>query len=75
MSEIDYQAVIDDLERKRDELDAAINGIRAIMGIQGTPNSAFYRTPGGVRGEQLASDTFFNLSVIETGKGVNAFAV
>ena len=37
MAAIDYTTVLADLEAKRDELDKAITGIRAMLGIARSP--------------------------------------
>jgi hypothetical protein len=70
--EIDYAAVLADLERKRDELDRAIAAIRPFAGQGGgSPEGG---APGGGgpnssgRGEaprELRSDTFFNMKAPE----------
>ena len=63
MSEIDYGAVLEDLERRRDELDAAINAVRPLAGLEpATPR------PDRSSGGQLTSDAFFGLNIMDAVK-------
>ena len=72
MSEIDYTAVLADLERKRAELDAAINGIRFMIGAGAdTPEPAVY--PQGTTNlvdpiQPPKSHAFFNMAIAEAAK-------
>ena len=74
---IDYQAVLDDLMAKRQQIDAAIEGIRAMASMSGgviddqgvevsptspPPAGSPERSPGAASGAGLADDTFFGLS-------------
>jgi hypothetical protein len=66
--EINYEAVLADLEARRAALDTAIASIRQILGLtsitSGAPASA--AAPGDVT--SIASDAFFSMSVIEAAK-------
>lgn len=70
-NEIDYTAVLADLERKRDELDRAIAAIRQFTGQGGgSPDGGAPGgggNAGGGRGEgrELRSDAFFNMKAPE----------
>src|SRR4051812_32884046 len=61
-----YAAVLEDLERQRDELTTAINAIRRVMGL------ALSETPTGssrpASGAQLRSDEFFQMPIIDAAK-------
>src|SRR3990172_2133010 len=70
--QIDYKAVLADLKRRRDELDMAIQAIQRILGLVrgdstsvSAPKETF--TPIGSDNE-IASDTFFNMSILEAVK-------
>ena len=72
---IDYQAVLADLEKKRDDLDKAIAGIRLLIGLpQASNNGAQAEPPAGSgsmgppapRGssdQNIPSDAFFGMSI------------
>lgn len=68
-SGIDYVAVLADLEAKRDKLDAAIAGIRTMLGIPGAATSSA-TTGGGSNGgsTEIETDTFFSLSIPDAAK-------
>ena len=57
MKEIDYGSVLADLEKRRAELDAAINAIRQITGQAATTMT----TPANL--SDIPSDAFFGLSI------------
>ena len=59
MPDIDYTAVLADLERKRDELDAAINAIRPFVG---TAASSGTDRPGP---DGLQPDSFFGMNILD----------
>ena len=59
MPDIDYTAVLADLERKRDELDAAINAIRPFLGTAGS-SGPDRPGPEGVR-----PDSFFGMNILD----------
>lgn len=68
-NEIDYGAVLADLERKREELDRAIAALRPFASQGGAPDGG---APGGgggsgrgEGGKELRSDTFFNMKAPE----------
>jgi hypothetical protein len=65
-----YAAVLADLERRRDELDRLIAGIRHVMGLGGSSPEGAPGGGGGTvhRGEparELRSDAFFNMKAPE----------
>lgn len=78
---IDYQAVLADLEAKREQLDAAIAGIRVMLGVSESDAAGAgepAKTSGGTKasgvvaanGTVVATDTFFGLS---TSQAVRKF--
>jgi hypothetical protein len=66
---IDYAAVLADLEAKRDKLDAAIAGIRTMLGMPAGATTGATTGGGGNGGStEIESDTFFSLSIPEAAK-------
>lgn len=63
MDEIDYQAVLTDLERRREELNSAINAIRLILGQGEVAPPAASNILG-----KPSSDAFFGMSIIDAAK-------
>ena len=73
MSEIDYPAVLADLERRRDELDAAINAIRYIVGSPSVDTPMPYVGPKSTTTlvdpiQPPKSHTFFNMGIGDAAK-------
>lgn len=62
---IDYNAVLVDLRKKRDEIDKAICGIEIILGL--TPSASPTSTPQA-HSNHIAEDAFFGLSIAEAAK-------
>ena len=64
-----YQTVLEDLERKRDELTTAINTLRNVMGLAPS-DTADGGSPGGrpMTSRKLRSDEFFNMSILDAAK-------
>jgi len=63
---IDYNAVLADLKKKRDELDKAIAGIEVIIGL--APNSgvqAAQPQPSLAANAPIPEDAFFGMSIVE----------
>src|SRR2546430_8646508 len=60
---IDYQTVLADLRRKRDELDKAIAGIEIILGL--TPSGGAALGAAAANGEpaEVRPDSFFGMSI------------
>jgi hypothetical protein len=66
---IDYAAVLADLETKRTQLDAAIAGIRTMLGMPAGaagPAAASVNSNGG--STEIEADTFFSLSIPDATK-------
>ncbi len=64
MSEIDYEAVLNDLERRRAELDVAIRAIRLIIGADIDSVSApIEPKPSATNAKAPASHAFFGMSI------------
>lgn len=59
MSEIDYAAVLADLEQKRDELDAAIKAIQPFVGAGAQARTA------RAGSEELQPDSFFGMNILD----------
>ncbi|MCA9906576.1 MAG: hypothetical protein H7A18_03225 [Sinobacteraceae bacterium] len=68
-SNIDYAAVLADLEAKRDKLDAAIAGIRTMLGMPaGVSSAASVGSAGSNGSTEIEADTFFSLSIPDAAK-------
>lgn len=66
---IDYAAVLADLEAKRDKLDAAIAGIRTMLGLSAAAGSSATASSGSNGGStEIEADTFFSLSIPDAAK-------
>lgn len=68
---IDYEAVLADMKRQRDALDAGIAGLEVMLGYK--PSGAVVLTPGSsplmsVATGQLPDDAFFGMSITEAAK-------
>jgi hypothetical protein len=68
-----YEAVLEDLERQRDELDVAINAIRQTMGrSMGIPSEERVGKPTITqrppRSGEMRSDEFFGMSIVNAAK-------
>jgi hypothetical protein len=61
---INYEAVLADLENRKSQLEAAITGIRLVMGQLGSNPSG----PGGGGSSVPAHDAFIGLSIPEAAK-------
>lgn len=62
---IDYNAVLVDLKKKRDELNKAISGIEVMLGISSSATA-----PAGITAQSnlpvhIQEDTFFGMSIVE----------
>jgi hypothetical protein len=64
---INYEAVLADLENRKSQLEAAIAGIRLIMGQPGT-NPSGPAGGGGYSGSTPAHDAFIGMSIPEAAK-------
>jgi hypothetical protein len=62
---INYEAVLADLENRKSQLDAAIAGIRLVMGQPGSGPSG---PSGGGGGSTPAHDAFIGMSIPEAAK-------
>lgn len=61
---IDYNAVLADLEKKRDDLDKAIVGIKILMGLPATASGAAVTTAPSAQSEaELDSHAFFGMNI------------
>lgn len=73
-NKVDYGNVLADLQAKKAEIENAIKGIEAIMGLIPSGGADVTRAPltnngGGNRaGAVIADDTFFNMTVVDAAK-------
>ena len=63
---VDYDAVLVDLEAKRDELDAAISAIKRLVAGGAATNGARRTSAAGV--VDIRKDDFFGLSAVDAAK-------
>src|SRR5580704_15682053 len=66
--QINYEAVLADLENRKAQLEAAIAGIRLVMGQPGTVPSGPGGGGGGYSGGAPAHDAFIGMSIPEAAK-------
>lgn len=66
--EVDYTAVLADLEAKRDKLDAAIEAIRLVSGMGASTGSSVEGKRVGSDTQDLSDDAFFGMSVPDAAK-------
>lgn len=60
---IDYQAVLADLKKKRDDLDKAITGIETMLGVVITPGTGSLSFTGQTPAAEIAPDSFFGMNI------------
>ncbi len=66
---IDYEAVLDDLKARRDQLNVAIAGIEQMLGLAASsPAGATPSVTDEQLPKQVETDTFFGLSAVEAAK-------
>jgi hypothetical protein len=65
---INYEAVLADLESRKTQIEAAITGIRLILGQAGTGSPSGPPGGGGHTGATPAHDAFIGLSIPEAAK-------
>jgi len=66
---IDYNAVLADLRKKREEIDRAIAGIEIVLGLAPSSASASVATTHGHSASgDLGEDAFFGMSIAEAAK-------
>lgn len=69
--EIDYTSVLADLIEKRDRLNAAINGIQAMLGIQGLASTPSTATKPE-NSQELGEGAFLGMSIADAAKKLMA---
>ncbi len=67
-SGIDYAAVLADMEAKRAQLDAAIAGIRVMLGLPAGTAGVATPSPQPTNSAEIAPDSFFGLSIPDAAK-------
>lgn len=73
-NKVDYGNVLADLQAKKAEIEAAIKGIEAVMGLVPSGSAeaphAAHSTHSGGNGHAvvIADDTFFNMTVVDAAK-------
>jgi hypothetical protein len=65
-SDIDYQKVLADLEEKKAKIEAAIEGIKVMLGHSVT--GPILNGGGSARADSIPSDAFFGMSIVDAAK-------
>src|SRR5258706_13233176 len=73
--EIDYQAVLADLKRRREHLDTAIAGVEKVLGLPPSSNgdasvasAAPASGPAPTRDGQIREDAFFGMNIVSASQ-------
>lgn len=72
-NKVDYGNVLADLQAKKAEIENAIKGIEAVMGLALSGGAEITHIPthgkdGGGHSAVIADDTFFNMTIVEAAK-------